>query len=296
MKLKINIIALLLVQICFSQSKLNNFYAGIKFGNNSLVDLNKILGAEKYNDQLINYGSDTYNKPVASEPRQEQSNYGFFVGYKLTDNISFELGVSRFKDIAMHDEELYHKFWVYLSDFQNKYSEREFSMLQIKPTLVISGSYKKINPYSKFALVIGKDLKYDYSRILFNPLPEYSGLLPSYLNYQRSGGTPVGFDGAVGVEFKILKNIQLFTELEFFTMKYSAKYGYYEEYRSGVSYTGIYNYHYSIWTSFFDFENMSPESNQALINLLEYTDRSEVAKNSILINNTNLNIGVKYNF
>lgn len=290
MKLKINIVTLLVVQICFSQSKLNNFYAGIKYGTNSLVDLNKIFGAEKYNEDLSNYSAFAGYKP-GDEPKQGQSNYGIFVGYKLNDNISFELGISRYKEFTMLDEELDQ---IFSNDFQNKSSERQFSMLQIKPTFVLSGSYKKVNPYSKFALVIGKDLKYDYSRILFNPLPEYPGLLPNYLKYERSGGTPVGFDGAVGVEFKILKNIQLFTELEFFTMKYTPKYGYYENFSSTTSYgTTIYNY--SIWTSFFDFENNSPEANQALMNLTK-TRRSEVAKKSVIINNTNFNIGVKYNF
>lgn len=279
MKLKINIVVLLLVQICFSQSKISKFYMGIKYNSGALENLN-----QDFKNPTI---KDLYNKDLYKNVKLDLTNYGFFAGYMVSENIGIELGVSNYKQFYQTDRE------TVKDTYQNITSKDQISMIQIKPTLVISGGYKKINPYSKFAFVIGESAKTEYSIVSYNPKPKYEipggerlpDPLPSYTNYTRKGSTPVGISGLVGCEFRVFRNFKLFTELEFLTMKYSPEKGYFDTFRlEGATYGSGVVFDYLSESMIIDIKNG------------QESDYVETIRNTVSINNANLNFGIVYNF
>ena len=100
-------------------------------------------------------------------------------------------------------------------------------MKLIKPTVVISGGYKKVNPYSKIALVIAQSVKINYSEFAYDYInyggPKPAIDYPSSLNYNNSNDEkqPLGFNTVLGLEYKIFKEVYVFGELDYFYLQYT---------------------------------------------------------------------------
>lgn len=193
MKIKFNIIVLFFIYLSYGQSKTSDFYVGIKYGNN-----------------FVNKGKTVFPR---YDDLGNQSSYGAFVGYKFTENIGAEIGYNFYKG----------NLYLTVPPFFNATINREelVSMKLIKPTIVFTGSYKEVNPYSKLSLTIGQSPEITSVDLYRRPFG--TGIENYLTEYSSNGGKPIGFNGVLGLDFKISNTMYLFGELDFFYMKYTPK-------------------------------------------------------------------------
>ena len=280
MKLIISTILLLFFYLSNGQTKPNNFYAGIKYSNNFLT---KKKGTDI---------SNPLDKNPINQLEGVQSVYGVFLGYMFNQNIGAEIGYNYYRNSNILEAN-------YILPFSYGKTEQNeiLSMNQFKSTLVISGDFKKINPYSKLSLVLGQSVKIDYSLVnsnyvdftIFNS--NSTKVQPSYFNYTSSGGTPIGFNTVFGLEFKIFNTLYLFGEVDYFYMKYAPKKTDFENLELiSVSYSG------DNVTPEFEYNIASFDSNNKPNNRDYSFNKQLESVRTRIIDNVAFNIGLKMNF
>jgi hypothetical protein len=197
-----------------AQAQEKGFYASLNTGYNFGASTNKDYQygefLEFYNYTTDASGESNYEAIALSLGKGLNVNASF--GYNFTKNIAVELGINYLlgsETTALQTNAS--------SNFR---SESKFSakMLQIKPTLVLSAGYDKINPYAKFGVVIGTG----------KANLEVSGTSTGFStnsNYELSEGTPIGFHGGIGLTYSLNSKISLFGEITSVNLNFSPKKG-----------------------------------------------------------------------
>lgn len=138
-------------------------------------------------------------------------NFGANFGYMFNKSLGLELGANYLLGSNINGS------WTsYTGDYSN--SETSAKMLQIKPTIVFRAGYEKINPYAKIGMVIG-------SGKITNNRKSKSGADVYDETLELSAGTPIGFNGNLGVLYKLNNKISLFGELNLTSLEYAPKKG-----------------------------------------------------------------------
>lgn len=153
----------------------------------------------------------TSQSKVVSLTIGDGSNFGANFGYMFNKNLGLELGANYLLGSTTNGS------WTSYTG-NNSNSETSAKMLQIKPTIVFRAGYEKINPYAKIGMVIG-------SGKITNNQNRTSGVDVFRETLELSGGTPIGFNGNLGVLYKLNNKISLFGELNLTSLEYAPKKG-----------------------------------------------------------------------
>ena len=137
-------------------------------------------------------------------------NFGATFGYMFNKFVGAELGVNYF---------LGGKSDARQSDLSGDFADTEVyaKMLQLKPTLVISGGFSKINPYAKFGLIIGAAANVTIE----NTGVTSTGTFASKQEF--TGSSPIGFHGGAGLLYSLNNKISIFGELNVNNLNFSPK-------------------------------------------------------------------------
>ena len=134
-------------------------------------------------------------------------NFGGAFGYNFNKNVGAEIGIG------------------YLLGGETTATNKQLNgdidkitisakMLQINPTLVISAGMEKINPYAKFGLLLAS------GTITENENNTFIGGSREIIK-EFKGGIQLGFQGGLGVEYKLSENLGIFGELNLNSLSYS---------------------------------------------------------------------------
>ncbi len=134
-------------------------------------------------------------------------NYGASFGFNYNKYLGAELAVSYIKS----ESEIYYQG----PNFIESYTFNS-KMLQIKPSLIFSAGFAKVNPYIKFGLVLGTGSINTYR---FSQGPAIS----FQKNYLKDGGLAVGYTGAFGIDYNIGNNLALTLDANFINLVYHPK-------------------------------------------------------------------------
>ena len=150
-------------------------------------------------------------------------NFGAAFGYMFNKYVGGELGISYLMG-GKSDAKQTFLSGNYMND------SVEARMLQIKPTLVISGGFSKINPYAKFGIVLGLGTSVNIER------EERDGADLTMTNQEFSGSTSIGFQGGAGLLYSLNEKISLFGELNLVNLSFSPEKASYTEFtENGVN-------------------------------------------------------------
>jgi opacity protein-like surface antigen len=204
-------------------------------------------------------------------------NIGVAIGYMFNKNIGTEIAINYLKGGKTQGLN---------RSLDNTFEENSIaaSLLQINPKIVLALGYEKINPYSKFGLVIGLNpsvVLTQNGQFFEDNITNKTELVTEF-----NGGQSIGFNAASGLMFNISDNFGLFGELNLTSLTYSPTKG-------------------TIKKAILNGINQLPQipENEKNIKFLdEYTtsntiDRSnEVRRFALPFGSLALNIGAKYSF
>lgn len=144
--------------------------------------------------------------------------FGGAIGYQITDHLAVELGAHYLKGTtqAAHGDVII-DFGDSLPTRQGHADvdiRRQTQQIRLAPALVIRGGgmFKIMYPYARLGLIVpvgGKTISevskhFTYpDTVLMNPLLHYTNDSTVYAQYQTKGQLNLGFQSALGVEFKL---------------------------------------------------------------------------------------------
>lgn len=146
--------------------------------------------------------------------------FNFATGYKFNENFIFELGIQ----YLLSNKYKTGNNYSYTSTApQNEYSNVDYDnittsakALLLNPSFIFSAGFGKAAPYGRFGFIIGS--------------PKISGSELSYYNgdgidsvgrkWEYSKGISFGFQGAIGMNWKITDKLDFYTEINYVSMTY----------------------------------------------------------------------------
>ncbi len=192
------------------------FGYGLSFGTRTATSYT--LSTTTNNQEAVNF---TLGKGLNIE--------GAF-GYMFNKNIGAELGISYL--IGGKTEII--SSYLFMSGttllgIVNDSHTLSAKMLRINPTFVIKTDFEKINPYTKFGIIIGIGSLTDDNQTTY-----FSGDIRKYKNI-FNGGIAIGFNAGAGVLYSLSDKISFFGELNMINMSYAPTKGEITE----CSYNGV---------------------------------------------------------
>ncbi|MEO8146143.1 MAG: outer membrane beta-barrel protein [Bacteroidia bacterium] len=144
-------------------------------------------------------------------------------GYMFNENVGAELGLSYLSGADMtgnYSESNSSTTFPHSSTQENTLSG---NMLRISPALKIAAGEGKIKPYMKAGLVVGmspKVIETSFRTDINNGIGSKTEMEIVY-----SGGTPIGFTGSLGADFKLNDRISIFFEFNMIAQSWAPKKG-----------------------------------------------------------------------
>ncbi|WP_394760169.1 outer membrane beta-barrel protein [Flavobacterium sp.] len=138
-------------------------------------------------------------------------NFGGTIGYQFHKNIGAEIGIN----YLISDKTTGSSKYIDGSNYNTSLSTK---MFQIKPTVVLSTDFEKINPYVKIGAIIGLGKIY----------MEGFGLDVTDTYYDKTemnGGIAMGVTASFGLNYNIHKNFDIFSEASLNALNYTPKKG-----------------------------------------------------------------------
>jgi hypothetical protein len=168
------------------------------------------------NEIIYNNGTtSTYNYKAVYANFGKGANFGGSLGYMFNKSFGLELGFTYIVGSEISSKRNYNyapPLETFSSVFNTSVSANTY---QFKPNVIITTGMPEINPYAKFGLVIGK------SKII-QDTDSKNGVGDLTINsYEYTGGFKLGFQGALGMDFKLGTKLGIFTELNFTGYNYS---------------------------------------------------------------------------
>jgi hypothetical protein len=148
------------------------------------------------------------------------TNFNFAIGYKFNENFIFELSsqyllsnaIKTFNNDVYKNTDPLNAY----SDVDNFNSSTSAKAFLLNPSFIFSAGFGKAAPYGRFGVIVGS--------------PKISGSSLSYYNgdgvdstqksWEFSKGMALGFQGAIGMNWKLSDKLDFYTELNFVSMTY----------------------------------------------------------------------------
>lgn len=191
------------------------FYIGVSGGYNLPM---KTKG-EQFFSALEEHRNTDGSRDYKSLPFSlgQGANFGIDLGYMFTTNIGAELGVDYFMGSKVN-------VYKYTNASNTDYLENQevsAKMIQLRPTIVFKAGSGKVNPYAKLGLIVGVGSKITSEYSETEPDSNYS----YHYDMEFSGGTSLGFHGALGLEYALNNKVSLFGEVVGNGLNYSPNKG-----------------------------------------------------------------------
>ena len=271
-----------------------------------LVMMTGTLNAQKYYARLgvgvglgLTYYGNSYDRTITgstSDVTEMKSgslgtglNINLGVGYMFSKYIGVELGFNEFIGFGVKTKYTQTQS-VYSQQWDDKYKAMSF---QIIPSLVITPGLEKINPYGRFGLIIGviNSTNYSYTNTQSN-MPTLKASTTTVEKYKDKdyGGVALGFAAAVGVDYNLSEQLSLYAEVNLNGVNYSPKKGKVVEWsKDGVDQMTL----ATTTTKDLEWEYVKKLDRQVVI---PSTSPDQVLKESAILTNVGISIGVKFKF
>jgi hypothetical protein len=234
--MKKNLISLFLITIFSGLSFAQTIYlrAGGGFG---LPIATSTIGEEYLRTEVYN-GTTTvnsYSTKGVTGSYGAGANFNFALGYKFNENLIFELStqylMSNKYKTGNNDIYYYKGTGAPYTTVDNTNTKTSATALFLNPSFIFSAGFGKVAPYGRFGFVFGSpkvsgERNYYYSM---------DGVDSSQTKWEYSKRMAFGFQGAIGMNWKINEKLDVYTELNYVSMSY---------------YAGEYNLTKSVYNSF----------------------------------------------
>jgi hypothetical protein len=143
--------------------------------------------------------------------------FNFALGYKLNQNFIFDLNFIYLFGSKYETGNSYS----YNGGINNSYVEYEITKTSAKgflinPSVIFSAGFGKVAPYARFGIVTGAPALTKLMESYYNG----DGVDSTIIEGEYTKGLALGFQGGVGMNWKLSEKLDLFTELNFVGMTY----------------------------------------------------------------------------
>ena len=193
---------------------------------------------EKYQYDQVSISNTTSTSSVKNVKASYGAggNFNFSIGYKFNENIIFDLGIQYLMS---------NKFQTYrinnytYSSYSSVYSDvitTSAKAFLFDPSVILTAGFGKGAPYAKFGLVIGTPTLTKSESSFDNT----DGTSAWEQKWKYNKGIGIGYQGAVGYNWKLSDKLELFSEVDFVSMTYYAgesNLTKYQRSNDGITYT-----------------------------------------------------------
>jgi len=194
-------------------------------GGYNLPIATSVLGENFFRSQIYSSGVTTNSGSVETVKGSfgAGTNFNFAIGYKFNENFIFELNTqylisNKYKtseDYTYTDNTDPQFPYSYVENYSSTTSARA---LLLNPSFIFSAGFGKAAPYGRFGFIIGSP------KVSGDGLSYYNGdgVDSTATSWEYTKGVAFGFQGAVGMNWKLTEKIDIYTELNFVNMTYYA--------------------------------------------------------------------------
>lgn len=144
--------------------------------------------------------------------------FNFALGYKINENFMFDLNFQYLIGRKYKTSDTY--YYSSGSFIENDYDNTTTSSkgFFINPSIIFSAGFGKAAPYGRFGLFTGSPTVTGERSDYYNG----DGISTNQSRWEYTKAMAIGFQGAVGMNWKITEKMDFFTELNFISMTYYA--------------------------------------------------------------------------
>jgi hypothetical protein len=207
--------------LCFILCMGLSYAQGIYFragGGYALPMASDVIGTTRLRTQTYDGNASTYTDKEKNVSASYGAGVNFTIGggFMFSKYIGADLNVHYLKGKEYETNQIYR----YISDGYNGSDEEiiksSSQAIFIAPSLIITPGVGSKVPYAKFGVIIGspkiKGERYEYY--------DLDGTSERTQKWEYKKGTAIGFQGAVGMNWMLSNNFDLFTEINFLSMTY----------------------------------------------------------------------------
>jgi hypothetical protein len=174
---------------------------------------------EKYLRTEVNNGTTTvnsYSTEGITGSYGAGGNFNFALGYKFNENFIFELSTQYLISNKYKTSNDYIYKGVGYSYVNNYNSATSSRALFFNPSFVFSAGFGKAAPYGRFGFVLGSPKVSGEELYYYNG----DGVDSTKRKWEYTKGIAFGFQGAIGMNWKLTEKIDFYTELNYISMTY----------------------------------------------------------------------------
>ena len=189
------------------------FRAGAGYG----LPIGTTSFGDKYLRTQINATStNTYSDKNVTGSYGAGPDFNFSVGYKFNPNIIFDLG---FQYLMSNKHETYNNY-TYINtgstELDNNIATTSAKAFLINPSIIFSPGFGKGAPYVRFGIIAGSPTITKNESSFYN----MDGTSASERTWLYKKGLALGYQSAIGMNWKITEKLDIFTEVDFVSMTF----------------------------------------------------------------------------
>lgn len=197
-------------------------------------------------------------------------------GQMITDNIGYDLSGSYLKPQSVSDN----------SEYGKRILSGDFFQSSLK--IVLNLPFKKFDLYSKIGVNMAFG-KLNYYQTFLDNIPTTSQVGESILTYQYEENVSLGFNGALGLNFKLNKHLSIFSEITFISQTYSPKKGEIIEFFDGTN-----QVNFAESKPYYNQIEFGEESEWYYYNSVDNSVPQKLYKRSYALGGCGLTLGIKF--
>lgn len=144
--------------------------------------------------------------------------FNFAFGYKLNENFIIDLNFQYLMSRKFKTDDNYNYISGTYSYVDNAITTTSAKGIFINPSMIFSAGFGKAAPYARFGFIIGSPTVTSERYAYYNG----DGIDSTITKGEYKKGMAFGFQGAVGMNWKLSEKLDLFTEVNFTGMTYYA--------------------------------------------------------------------------
>lgn len=168
-----------------------------------------------------NSTTSTYSTEAVSASYGAGTNFTFALGYKFNENFLFDFDVHYLAGKKYETSNIYRYESTSYSGRQEDIFSKSSSALYFNPSFVFSAGFGKAAPYGRFGIIasspkVTSDESYYY---------DLDGVDNRSVTWEYKKGLALGYQAAIGMNWKINEKLDFYTEADFVSMTYYAMEG-----------------------------------------------------------------------
>jgi len=160
--------------------------------------------------------TDDYSSEVVSASYGAGANFNFAVGFKFNENLILDFNVQYLAGRKFETSSIY---TVEDIGFSGRAEETNSSTLFINPSIIFSAGFGRRAPYGRFGIIAASPIITEDNYFYY----DIDGINETDISWKYGGGLAIGFQTAIGMNWKINDRLDIYTETSFVSMTYYAK-------------------------------------------------------------------------